>query len=149
MKPFFNLLVMLYVLSACTSGEAQLKDNLSSEQESTEPPIETNQEIRETGNSIFKLLQGTWQSKDDPSNKIKFDGNYRLEIAEGLSEWEKEAFILGKDCSAEQHQDLEKDAYIVCPESGMCWYVVDVDTQQMTLSYTSRGNTLTYSKVKE
>ena len=149
MKPFFKLLVLLYLLSACTSGEAQPIDNQSSKQVTTDPQKETHQETSEIENSIFKLLQGPWQSKDDPSNKIKFEGNYRLEIAEGMSEWEKEAFILGKDCSAKQHLDLEKDAYIVCPESGMCWYVVDVDTQQLTLSYTARGNTLTYSKVKE
>jgi hypothetical protein len=105
-----------------------------------------------SNDSIFGLLQGKWQNMDDKTNFIVFEGYHRKEIAEGMDKWDDEIFVLSDICSNASENankaSSEKNRYISCKESDMCWYIVSVDKKMLTLSYVSRGNTLNYKRVK-
>ncbi len=98
------------------------------------------------------MLQGKWQHFEDKTNYLVFEGNHREEIAEGMDKWDDKTFILSNKCANQSDKDNgivpEKDRYISCIESDLCWYIVDVDKENLSLSYMGRGNTLTYKRVK-
>ena len=89
---------------------------------------------------------------NDETNFLMFNKNERGEISEGMETWEKEVFVLSNKCMNEGDLDngaeLEEDRYISCQESDMCWYIVSVNNDFLTLSYMGRGNSLEYKKVK-
>lgn len=103
--------------------------------------------------SNMELLQGKWQSTDDNTNFLVFEKDHRKEIAEGMENWDDEVFVLSDRCLNESDKGnnipAEKDRYISCSESDLCWYIISLDSETLSLSYMSRGNTLTYKKVKE
>jgi hypothetical protein len=102
--------------------------------------------------SVHSMLQGKWQSLEDKMNVIMFNQNERKESSDGMKTWDKEVFILSDKCSNESDQNngmkLEKDKYISCKESDLCWYIVLINKDLLTLSYMGRGNTLKYKSVK-
>lgn len=102
--------------------------------------------------ATMELLQGTWQHVEDPTNYLVFEKNLRKEIAEGMSEWDSETFILSDKCLNESDKGAvattEKGYYISCAQSNMCWFVEEVDKDNLVLSYMGRGNFLTYKRVK-
>ncbi len=102
--------------------------------------------------SVQGMLQGKWQSVDDKTNVIMFDQNERKESSDGMKTWDKEVFILSDKCSNESDQNngmkLEKDKYISCKESDLCWYIVLINKDLLTLTYMGRGNTLKYKRIK-
>ena len=102
--------------------------------------------------SNFELLQGKWQSTDDKTNFLVFEKNHRKEIARGMDKWDDEEFILSDKCMNDSNKDMEvekeKDRYISVLKSDLCWYIIKLDPDTLSLSYLGRGNTLTYKKVR-
>ena len=102
--------------------------------------------------SVNELIQGKWQSLDDKTNFLMFDKNERKESGDGMKSWDTETFVLSNKCLNETDIDngveLEKDKYISCNESDLCWYIVYINKDFLTLSYMGRGNTLKYKRVK-
>lgn len=98
---------------------------------------------------IFKLLQGKWQHVEDKTNYLLFDGNYRKEIAGSMESWNNEPFILSNKCLNEIDSPgkVGDDKYISCKESDLCWYIIELDKEGLSLSYVGRGNTLKYKRV--
>jgi hypothetical protein len=101
----------------------------------------------------LELLQGKWQSIDDPSNYLIFEKDHRKEIAKGMKQWDDEVFTLSDGCMNDtdnnNSNEKEKDKYISCKASDLCWYILELDETTLSLSYVGRGNTLTYKKVKQ
>lgn len=107
-----------------------------------------------TQKAYAELLLGKWQSIDDADNFLIFDKNLRKEIAPGMTEWDEENYVLSDRCKNEKDKFdnadmVHADRYITCEKSDMCWYIIDVDQNTLSLSYMGRGNTLNYKKVKE
>ena len=102
--------------------------------------------------STFEMLQGKWQSTDDKSSFVVFEKNNRQDLGEGMDSTLVEPFVLSDKCLNESNKETEipkeKDKYISCPKSDMCWYIVSLDKSVLILSYMGRGNTLTYRKVQ-
>jgi hypothetical protein len=102
--------------------------------------------------SVVELIQGKWQSLEDESNFLVFEKNERKEISDGMDSWDVEPFVLSDKCLNESDSnngiELEKDRYISCMESDLCWYIVDVNRDFLSLSYMGRGNTLRYKRAK-
>lgn len=102
--------------------------------------------------STNDLLQGKWQSLDDKTNFLVFDKNLRKEIANGMKNWDSEPFTLSNKCLNESDKVMngepEKDKYISCIKSDMCWYIISINKDFLELSYTGRGNALKYKRVK-
>ncbi|MBK6947758.1 MAG: hypothetical protein IPH16_06540 [Haliscomenobacter sp.] len=101
---------------------------------------------------IAQLLQGKWQHIDDESNFLVFEGNHRKETAAGTNQWDDEIFVLSDACANPSDKanggEPEKNRYISCIESDLCWYIIEVDKENLSLSYMGRGNTLTYKRAK-
>jgi hypothetical protein len=114
-------------------------------------PLNTNEKTT-TAKSMLELLQGKWQHTEDKSNYLVFEKNHRKEIAGGMDKWDDELFVLSDRCANGFDKDrelaIEKDHYISCIESDLCWYISDIDENRLTLFYMGRGNTLSYNKVK-
>lgn len=134
-----NIFIALSIWFCFSQAIGQSKDN--------KPTIEKKNVI-----STNELLQGKWQSMDDKTNYLMFDKNERKESSDGMKTWDKETFVLSNKCLNESDKDngleLEKDKYMSCKESDMCWYIVSLNKDFLTLSYISRGNTLKYKRVK-
>ena len=134
-----NIFIALSIFFGFSQAICQSKDN--------KPTTEKKNVI-----SINELLQGKWQSMDDKTNFLMFDENERKEISDGMKTWDKEAFVLSNKCLNESDKEnglkLEKDKYMSCMESDLCWYIVFLNKDFLTLSYMGRGNTLKYKRVK-
>jgi hypothetical protein len=105
-----------------------------------------------SASSVIELIQGKWQSLDDKKNFLFFDKNERKEIGYGMKTWSSEKFELSNKClnesDLEKGSESEKDKYITCKESDMCWYIESIDKDFLTLIYMARGNTHQYKRVK-
>jgi hypothetical protein len=136
-----NILIILsiYFCFCLSQAVGQSKDN--------KPKTEMKNVI-----SVNELIQGKWQSTVDKSNFLIFDKKERKESSDGMKTWDKETFVLSNKCLNETDKDngleLEKDKYISCKESDLCWYIVYLNKDFLTLSYMGRGNTLKYKRVK-
>lgn len=138
MKPSIIVVIALFCFSL-SIGQNKIKKTTNSNQ-------------KENISSTNDLLQGKWQSIDDKKNFIVFEKNQRKEISEGMDKWDIETFVLSNKCSNESDKDngiqLEKNKYISCKESDMCWYIVNINKNFLTLSFVGRGNALKYKRVK-
>ncbi|WP_338815268.1 hypothetical protein V9L05_09385 [Bernardetia sp. Wsw4-3y2] len=150
---FVSFLLIFFSLIACTSNSDN-KDNTQVVAENKEPKDSTlvlDEEQKKTITNL-ELLQGKWQSTDDETNFLKFENNHRMEIAEGMTQWSDEIFTLSDKCTNEsdKSKDLkpEKDLYITSESSDMCWYIIDLNEEILTIAYMARGNTLAYKRVK-
>jgi len=146
---FLAILVSFLILAACNSNPGLKSNNDKTGLTDTnlaEKPGK-NQSLN------FELLQGKWQSTDDKTNFLVFDKNHRKEISEGMQSWDDEEFMLADQCGNESNKadnnSKEKDRYISCKKSDLCWYIVSISTEKLTLQYMGRGNTLTYTRVKK
>ncbi len=144
------ILSFLVFLSACNSNSTKIDDD-QTKTEAIDSTLVLNEEQKQTVTNI-ELLQGKWQSTEDETNFLKFENNHRMEIAEGMDEWSDETITLSDKCSNESDKlkeiKAEKDLYITSESSDMCWYIIDLNEEILTLAYMGRGNTLSYKRVK-
>ncbi len=101
----------------------------------------------------IELLQGKWQSLEDESSFLIFDGDRMQIYTEGMEEeMEDEAFMVSDTCMNESDgsNDLpqEENRYLSNPNLDMCWYIEVLDASNLSLIYLSRGNQLTYRRVE-
>ena len=100
-----------------------------------------------------ELLQGKWSSPDDKMNFLMFENNLRKESSDGMKTWDEEVFVLSGKCLNESDKEnemgtIENATYISCLDSDLCWSIVEVNKDFLTLIYMGRGNTLKYRRVK-
>lgn len=145
------LLVLSIAAYSCVEKSKKQKTEtgsfLSTENTIAKDSSETIQSALEVSN--FELLQGKWQSMDDKTNFLIFEKNHRKEIAGDSDKWDDEIFILDEKClnSNAPLIENEKDRYITCKESDLCWYIIELNSTSLSLSYVGRGNTLTYKRI--
>lgn len=142
----FGAIIISYFFTACKNNEPTQKEKplKKSNIESVQTTIQK---------TNYELLQGKWQSEDDSTNFLVFEKNIRKEIAAGMDDWDAEEFVLSDQCENEFNQSdnstKEKDNYISCKKSDLCWYIMYLNEKGLTLQYLGRGNTLTYKRVDE
>jgi hypothetical protein len=138
--------MFLFIGISCNT--AITKDSGKSEISVTDSTNQTNA----ASSSVSDLLQGKWQSTDDKTNFVVFEKNHRKEIAAGMSSWDDEEFELSDHCLNESNvadkNAKSKDSYISCKKSDLCWNIVSISNEKLTLEYMGRGNMLNYIKVK-
>ncbi|GAB3870133.1 hypothetical protein GCM10028824_18350 [Hymenobacter segetis] len=137
---FRLLLPVVALLGACSS---EPPPSAQASRDTLRPPTPT------ADTSTYARLQGTWQSTEDPKSVIELRGHRYISYYEGVP-LDTAAFILDQACPAEPGagQPSNSGRYLVEPSEDMCWEVVGVDAQGLELSYTARGNTLNYRKMK-
>jgi len=119
--------------------------------------LKENTELKEKRKTVqktnFELLKGKWVHEDDKTNFLVFEKNIRKEIAGGMNSWDEEEFILSNSCLNESNlsdkSTKEKDCYISCKNSDLCWYIMSISEDRLTLQYQSRGNLLIYNRVNK
>jgi hypothetical protein len=150
MKNLFLFAFALLFMTAC--GNPEKTKTASAQSETSKVENQENAPEKDAPKNIAELLQGKWQHEDDKSNYLMFDKNLRKEIADGMDKWDEEPFVLTDACmnAGDVNPEIpkEKDRYISVAESDLCWYIVDVNENMLTLSYMGRGNTLRYNRVK-
>jgi len=153
-----NIKFILLTLTVLTIGCGQSQNQQSKQNTHKDNPSQTNNPKGKNAEShlnikqTLNLLQGKWQHIDDKSNYLVFEGNYRKETAEGMTEWNVEEFTLSDQCLNESGKNngikKEEAKYLSCIKSDLCWYIIVLDEENLSLSYMGRGNTLTYKRVK-
>ncbi|WP_338769966.1 hypothetical protein WAF17_10970 [Bernardetia sp. ABR2-2B] len=142
----------LVFITSCNNTSNKDNDQVIAEnKEVKDSTLVLNKKQKKTITNL-ELLQGKWQSNDDETNFIKFEKNHKMEISEGMTEWQNETFTLSDKCTNDSDKDKdvkpEKDLYITSASSDMCWYIIDLNEEILTLAYMARGNTLSYKRVK-
>ncbi|MFD2718129.1 hypothetical protein ACFST9_05345 [Hymenobacter monticola] len=99
--------------------------------------------------TTYQRLQGKWQSTTDARSVIELKEHQYIDYYDG-KEVGAAAFILDRACPQEAGAGHpgDNEKYLVQPKEDMCWEIVGVDDVGLELSYTARGNTLNYRKVK-
>jgi hypothetical protein len=142
----FTTVIIFLILAGCNNSQSDKTNNKDS---ITDPKVANGANT----SSNFELLQGKWQSNDDKTNFLVFEKNHRKEISEGMKSWDDEEFILSDNCMNETNQadknPKEIDKYISCKKSDLCWYIVSISSESLTLQYMGRGNTLSYKRVNK
>ena len=142
---FFLNAMAFILLTSCHNNAGVNTSNGENKTDST-----ANSTAKPTSN--FDLLQGKWQSSDDKTNFLVFEKNHRKEIADGMKNWDDEEFTLSDKCGNETNKSdnlpKEKDTYISCLKSDLCWHIETLTADKLVLTYMGRGNTLIYNKVK-
>ncbi len=158
-KIIIPLAIAFLVLTGCNNNSKLEKKEVNVEPKSELKTIENNNKEKKdisenvNQNENSKLLLGKWQSDDDKTNFLIFEKNHRKEIAAGMNDWQDEEFTLSDHCLNESdinsNNPREKDSYISCKDSDLCWYILSITSEKLTLQYMGRGNTLMYSRMKE
>lgn len=139
----------LLIFIACSSGNQSEQQQPVSEptskliEEKSQPAASDQEE------SISSLLPGIWQSLDDPKNFMEFTET-ELKWSPGSSDENTEPYQVSKNClnsSNELATELSDPKYLSVEESDLCWFIVNVDENNLELSYVGRGNTLKFRKV--
>lgn len=116
--PLLAIIIVSIAFFACNNTQTKQKNAVIK----TDDPGNVVNEINKTN---YEMLQGKWQSEDDKTNFLVFEKNQRKEIAEGMDAWDEEEFVLSDHCENESghsdNSDKEKDSYISCKESDLCW----------------------------
>lgn len=104
-------------------------------------------------NINIELLQGKWQSLEDESSFLIFEGDRMQIYTVGMEEeMEDEVYMISDTCMNESDgsNDLpqEENRYLSNPNLDMCWYIEALDSNNLSLIYLSRGNQLTYRRVE-
>ncbi|MDO7854081.1 hypothetical protein [Hymenobacter convexus] len=99
--------------------------------------------------TVYQRLQGKWQSTDDDRSVIEIKEHQYIDYYDG-KRLSTAAFILDRACPSQPGAGHpgDNENYLVEPQQDMCWEVVGVDDESLELSYTARGNSLNYRKVK-
>jgi hypothetical protein len=145
-----GLLLILLMSSGCgrrkgENMELSVKDSVQNQS------LDTSTE-KAPKKSNYELLQGKWQSEDDPKSYIVFDKNILKDIYEGISKGDGEEYALSDYCLNDLDKDpdgvKETERYISLLKSDMCWHINHLDSMSLSLVYMGRGNFLGYKKVK-
>lgn len=101
------------------------------------------------GQSVYSLLQGKWQSEDDPKAFKIFDKFTLIDVYEGNTEGDREEYVLSNEClnDSDKGSAQDRDKYISLLKSDMCFHIDHIDNKSLSLVYMGRGNFLNYRKV--
>jgi len=101
------------------------------------------------------LLQGKWQSIEDPASFLLFENNFRKTCYTTTADFnfdEGETYTLSPGCMMKadslETKDGKKHKFLSCIKSDMCWHIIQLDTSKLSLSYIGRGNTLNHRRVE-
>ena len=92
------------------------------------------------------LLIGKWQSTDDENNFVEFTSKLQIETNIGVEDIEE--YTLSNTCINGEGTASKEDDYISGQKSELCWYIISIDEENLSLSFVGRGNTLNYRRVK-
>ena len=137
------LLGGLTILSAC-GGDGEEEPEVSQEAQavSPEPEAEAATQLPLAG-AMSEALVGSWQSTEDAKAQIVFH-------ADGTAFEHYEGRVLASG-TWDVHHETETDLLVltrVIEGETYTYTVLTVEPEKLVLSYRTRGNTLSYTRVK-
>jgi hypothetical protein len=140
------LIALSFLAFSCSSNADKSKETDLNQE------VATQKDTVQVSSNTYDLLQGKWQHSEDKTNFLIFDKFIRKEMSAGMTEWDEETYAISDHCLNEADKESvaepEKDLYISCAESDLCWYIALLDADNLELTYMGRGNTLKYTRVK-
>ena len=100
--------------------------------------------------NFAKMLVGKWQSIDDSKKVIEYTTYDLINFYDGQPVT-KEPYTISNKCmnSAEISRNISYNHdYISVVNSDICWDIVSLDKDSLTISYMVTGNILKYKRVK-
>lgn len=96
--------------------------------------------------SLVQRLQGRWESVQDGKSYIEFKDKTYIEYY-GKEKMTEQALFFAAACKGEPGSETTGDdqAYFTTAD-GFCYFVSKLTDTELELTYTARGNTLSYLK---
>jgi hypothetical protein len=148
-----KIILFCFLLSVALS--CKKKDQEKTKPNKIDQPVQQDENNNKTPNEItnatntslnYKLLQGKWQSMLDAKSTTEFKNNQKIDTYEGIGETSNAQFLLSDDCIVIANP--KKWNHIVLTESQFCYKIVDIDNQNLEISFTGTKTTLAYKKIK-
>lgn len=138
-------------LCACSSSNKSDQQQTAPEEKATlEPSLEFTSSTKSNENQVESTsLVGIWQSIDDPTNFMEFTETELIWLS-GTPDTVREPYQLANKClnaSNEFAIELNESKYLSLAKSDLCWFIVNLDENNIEMAYVGRGNTLKYKKV--
>jgi hypothetical protein len=91
-------------------------------------------------------IVGKWRSVLDPKSVLTIEHGRKTDIY-GKKTISTARVSIREGCGIPGKAKKAEGAYLVEIDSGHCWYTIRVTAERLDLSYTARGNTLSYTRV--
>ena len=144
------LLSFTVVLAACGNHADDSKDNTDAATIAavTQTPVAGQvAEAVMTNDIDVTQLQGEWVSTEDPKSKLIITKDKYILAYEGEKADSSTYTLSKKDCSG--NADANSEGYFIAlPADDMCYAIDNLDSENLSLIYTARGNMLNYKRVK-
>lgn len=125
----------------------------------SDPSTDTTQQVADTTVvtssdpavlNTLKLLEGTWNSRDDKNTAITFKGNTRQETRDGKALGKMRYFEIADQCNNDASKGEKnvkvKAKYLSMLDIDMCYYIKKLNKRELVLSYLGRKDDLRYIK---
>lgn len=146
MKHLIPILLTILFVTSCKSDKIVDTAEADVEQPKSAPLVSKDPMVQNT----MKLLQGTWNSRDDKNTSITFENNTRIETKNGESLGKMRYFEIGDQCNNDTAKGKKivkaKAKYISLQDIDMCYFIKRITSTELVLSYVGRDNTLSYFK---
>ena len=100
--------------------------------------------------NTMKLLQGTWNSRDDKNTSLTFENNTRIENRDGKPIGRIRYYEIADQCNNDTAKGNKivkaKAKYLSMQDIDMCYFIKKITSTELVLSYVGRDNTLNYLK---
>ena len=142
------LIILLTILTAisCKSDKTEVVTEEALKKAVTAPMMSTDPAIQNT----IKMLQGTWNSRDDKNVSVIFENNTRVETKDGKTLGKTRYFEIADQCNNDTSKSQKivkaKAKYISMQDIDMCYFIKKITRNELVLSYVGRNNTLRYIK---
>lgn len=138
-------------IAAPSSEEAIVRDNLK-----VKEPERYSSGLASENKAASKainpsLLQGNWQSLDDPKSFVAFMGELKIDTYPDGHTDAGSTFVLADVCQGKIADTPQPEAsrYLTIKDQDQCFYIVKLNKQSLELSLVGRGNTLRYKRAAD
>ncbi len=138
------VIIMIISITLFSCGKKTEKVSIPSKDTSVKKEAVKQNEIKNT------VFEGVWISNEDAMSQIQVKADNWIEMYEG-EKADTFKFATGDSCLADLNAKTNLNGkYITVfdPDGSRCFFVINVSDSKLELSYTGRGNTLTYKKKK-
>ncbi len=152
MKLAYFLLLITCLLFSCKNNQTKQIDGIGhTVVEETSNTIPSSKKEINNHSRNLKLLQGLWQNLAEENQKLEFKNSRIIEITEGVQKDEGNVFTITDQCEQKNIVTPAKanDKIISIISLNRCYFIVQLDGNELKLGDLSNGKTLTYKKVSQ
>ncbi len=142
MKNLIILTLVTFIAISCKSDNDPLNSETTQASRSTsQDPLVIN---------TMKLLQGTWNSRDEKNVSITFKDNTRVEKRDGNTLGKMRYFQIADQCNNATVKNEKivrvRSRFISMLDIDMCYFIKRISKKELVLTYMGRKGDLRYVK---